>query len=102
MKQDRITNICNTQRAQNNLCILEPSIRLGAAILDFCGIARLVFLGLNLQASKLGEMGCLRGTVDGTNIQNNMARVPHGYLVCGHNREEHLVLSVILACVPNG
>ena len=97
MTQGRITNRCNTQRAQYNLCILEPSIRLATAILDFCGIARLSFLGLNLQPAKWGWMGSLMGTRDGANIQNNMARVMHGYLVCGHVGEEHLILSAILA-----
>ena len=111
MTRGRISYRCNKQRTQNNLCILEPSIRLGAAILDFCGIARLSFLGLNLQAAKLGWMGSLMGTGDGANIQNNMARVMHGYLVCRQVREEHLIPSAILAadllavhpgCVPAG
>ena len=113
MTRGRITYRCNTQHAQHNPCVLKPSIRLGAAILDLRGIARLSFLVLNLQAAKLGGLSSLlmKGTGDGANIQNNMARVTHGYLICGHIGEEHLILSAILAaellaihsgCVPTG
>ena len=49
------------------------------------------------------------GDYHGATIQNNMARVMHGYLICGQVGEEHLILSAILAadllavhpgCVP--
>ena len=99
MTRGIITYRCKTQHAQYNLCVLEPSIRLGSAILDFCGIARLSFLRLNLQAvgglSSLLKMGT--GDCHGATIQNNMAVVMHGYLICGHVGEEHLILSAILA-----
>ena len=107
----RITYRCNTQHALYNLCVLKPSIRLGAAILDFRGIAQLPFLRLNLQA--VGGVSSLlkmeTGDCHSATIQNNMARVMHGYLICGHVGEEHLILSAILAadlfavhpgCVP--
>ena len=42
-------------------------------------------------------MGNLMGTGDGAKIQNNMARVMHGYLVCGHVGEEHLIFLATLA-----
>ena len=45
MTQGRITTRCNMQLAQYNLGILEPSIWLGAAVLDFCGIVQSAFLG---------------------------------------------------------
>ena len=111
MTRGRITYRCNTRRAQYNLCILEPPIRLGAAILDLCGITRVSFLRPNLQVAKLGCVRSLMSAGDGANIQNNVARVMHGYLVCGHVGEEHLILSAILAaellavhsgCVPTG
>ena len=49
------------------------------------------------------------GDCHGATIQNNKARVMHGYLICGHVYEKHLILSAILAadllavqlgCVP--
>ena len=111
MTRGKITYRCNTQHAQNNLCVLEPSIRLSATILDFCGIAGLAFLRLNLQAlggvsslSKMETRDCHVAT-----IQNIMALVMHAYLICGHIGEVHLILSAILAahflavdpgCVP--
>ena len=51
------------------------------------------------------------GIGDGANVQKNLARVMHGYLICGHIGEEHLILAAILAadllavhpcCVPPG
>ena len=74
MTRGKITYRCNTQHAQYNLCVLKPSIWHGAAILDFCGIARLSFLRLNLQSAKLGGLSSLliMGIGDGANIQNNM------------------------------
>ena len=102
---------CNAQHAQNNLCVLEPSIRLSAAILDFCGIAGLSFLRLDLQA--VGGVSSLskRETRNrhGATIQNIMALVMHAYLICGHVGEVHLFLLAMLAadflavdpgCVP--
>ena len=111
MTRGRIPYICNTQHAQYNLSVLAPSIRLGAAILDFCGIAGLSFLRLNLQpvagVSSLSKMETRE--CHGATIQNIMAPVMHAYLICGHVGEVHLILSAILAadflavdpcCVP--
>ena len=94
MTQGGITTRCNRQLGQYNLAILEPSIWLGAALLDFCWIAQpfLVFT-----CGQQCWMGSLMGTGDIAKIQNNMAHVMHGYLVCGHVGEVHLIFSAILA-----
>ena len=111
MTGGRITYRCNPQHAQNNLCVLEPSSQLSAAFLDFCGIAGLSFLRLDLQAidgvSSLSKIE----TRDrhGATIQNIMALVMHAYLIRGHAGEVHLIVSAILVadflavdsgCVP--
>ena len=111
MTGGRITYRCNTQHTQNNLCVLEPSIRLSAAILGFSRSPRLSFLRLDLQA--VGGVSSLLKieTKDcrGATKKNIMALVMHAYLICSHVAEVHLIFSATLAadlfavdpgCVP--